>query len=534
MTGTALERAPSAGAPAAYIDFDELHRRALVLAKAHQVIPKPFHDNAEAIVFVGMRGAELGFSLGYAIENIDVIEGRAVPNAQARLTRLRALGHEARFTESTPERATLRARRRENRDDPDAWVTFTYTIEDAIRAELAVMWVERKYRRDGDRYDRTEKYIVGDVVNGLNPELVAKATAAAEADAEARREAGNAQAAPNLWVKREVDAGRVKSKDNWRKDPGSMLRARCATNVCRMEFSDVMAGAGIDLYDAEEQGFDLDDEVAEGEVVGAGGPDAGDGPADVVDGEVLEDAEEAPLEEEPPDAVPTKEQVPEPQGDTPPHDTKSDGGTDSGPSDEGPKDEPARPLAQQIAIQANRAGVVRGEVILAVTNGRTSSGREVTPEEGAAVLQAIEAIARGDVALGETTIDDEDFGGERKIPALLNVVAKDKARPAPEPKGDPPKAKPVAPPAPGPPAPAKEPETPAIPDGEEDKWDGAQWRAFLTARDVKVRDLIRQAVKEAKELGVAPPANLEALKGQQSLCALLRGWVEELAESRAS
>lgn len=419
MPGTALERhVPTrhlpAGAAPAQVDFRELCLRANVLAKAHTVIPKAFHDNPQAIVFVGMRGGELGFSLGYSIENIDIIEGKAVPNAQARLTIIRREKHDARWGTCNASEATIRVRRKEYRDDPDAWVTYTYTIEDAIRAELATLWVERKYRKDGDRYDRTEKYVVGDVVNGLNPDLVDAATAAAEADFAARLEDDSVKtkpSKPNLWVQREVAAGRIKSKDNWRKDPPAMLRARCITTVSRMEFSDVMAGHAIDPYEepADERGITEDDELGQdfGEQIAraAAAPKVDDSQIDVdaiyaehgVEDAVLVDPSDKGGE----DDAPAPETGPgggggEPEGDPPaPKEAPPADATDEPwPPDLPPEAEAAdEPLVdnnwvQRFAITCRQAGLSdeeRHALVHQATAGRVASGKQVRVSEIPAV-----------------------------------------------------------------------------------------------------------------------------------------------------
>lgn len=260
--GSALARTKPhhvpAGAAAQDLDFAEMLARARILAKSG-LVPKALQENPEGIVLVGMRGAELGFSFGYSLENLDVIEGKAVPNAQARLTLLRLHGHEARFTESSSERATIRVRRKEYRDDPDAWVTFTYTIEDARRAELAVIWVEEWRTPPGGDRKKGMKYVIGDD-RGLDPAKV--------------------EAAP-AWAKKLIDAGpdAYRSKDNWRKDPASMLRAACVRHVTKMEFSDVMAGLGVDLVAAA---WDFDNDVDEVVDV-TPEPTAPDGPEEELD-----------------------------------------------------------------------------------------------------------------------------------------------------------------------------------------------------------------------------------------------------------
>ncbi|MCP4348673.1 MAG: hypothetical protein GY795_24610 [Desulfobacterales bacterium] len=60
--------------------------------------------------------------------------------------------------------------------------------------------------------------------------------------------------------------GGRKPKDNWTNYPKAMLRARCISDVARMEFSDVLLGA---TYTPEELGADVDADTGEPIKVGA-------------------------------------------------------------------------------------------------------------------------------------------------------------------------------------------------------------------------------------------------------------------------
>lgn len=81
--------------------------------------------------------------------------------------------------------------------------------------------------------------------------------------------------------------------------------------------------------------------------------------------------------------------------------TRQVGGADNASAEAPPATEPARPLAQQIAMQADKAGVDRHHVILAVTDGAKSSAKAVDAEEGELVLLAIADLAAGKLALVE-------------------------------------------------------------------------------------------------------------------------------------
>lgn len=231
MTGQDVDLVP-AGAPAGQLDFAEMMRRAAVLAKT-ELVPKPLQGKPEAIVVIGVWGAEHGVPLMTAIQEVHVIENRPSPSAQLRLALIRRAGHEARFLDTDSTKAVLRARRREYRGDPDAWVTVTYTIDDARRAGLLDRWVEQWVER------RKQIWKIGDDLEW------ADITAAPE------------------WVHSAVAGGDIRMKDNWAKYPADMLRARAASVMSRMEFSDVLAALDAGDYTAEELGVDIGQDVDE-------------------------------------------------------------------------------------------------------------------------------------------------------------------------------------------------------------------------------------------------------------------------------
>lgn len=222
----------AAGVPAAQLDFAEMMRRAAVLAKT-ELVPKPLQGKPEAIVVIGVWGAEHGVPLMTAIQEVHVIENRPSPSAQLRLALIRRAGHEARFLDTDSTKAVLRARRREYRNDPDAWVTVTYTIDDARKAGLLDRWVERWVER------RKQTWKIGDDLEW------ADITGAPE------------------WVPEAVAGGDIRMKDNWAKYPADMLRARAASVMSRMEFSDVLAALDIEPLTPEELGVDIGQDVDE-------------------------------------------------------------------------------------------------------------------------------------------------------------------------------------------------------------------------------------------------------------------------------
>lgn len=143
MTGREVDRIP-AGAPPAALDFGEMLRRAQVLANSG-LVPSALRGKPEAVALVGARGAELGVPFVTSLSEIHVIEGRPTPSAQLRIAIFRRAGHEVRFPTSTSSRCVIRGRRKEDRDDPDAWTEVEWTIEDAQRAGLTNKDVWKRY-----------------------------------------------------------------------------------------------------------------------------------------------------------------------------------------------------------------------------------------------------------------------------------------------------------------------------------------------------------------------------------------------------
>lgn len=244
-----------AGMPSGFLDLEEALVAAEKIAQSGMV-PRNY-QNPAAVLRTGMKGQSMGIGFWEAIDLIDPIDNRPVPNAQCRLGHIRRRGHEAEFVfeECDRDKATIRGRRREDRNRPDGWKTVVYTIEEAEEAGLLDEWVERKYKLQGDKFDRTEKLVLRRTDTGYEP---------AQLGAEM----------PD-WAATEVKAGRVKRKDNWYKARPAMLRARAASTLYRMHFSDLMFAADVDPYTAEEMGRDVgsdtdepvDEDIVDAEIV---------------------------------------------------------------------------------------------------------------------------------------------------------------------------------------------------------------------------------------------------------------------------
>jgi hypothetical protein len=90
----------------------------------------------KATVFAVIRyGAEVfGYPGPVALGKVDVIEGRLEPRYDALMGRMLDAGHQVRTVEMSATRAALRVRRADEINDPDAWQTFEFTLDEAKAA----------------------------------------------------------------------------------------------------------------------------------------------------------------------------------------------------------------------------------------------------------------------------------------------------------------------------------------------------------------------------------------------------------------
>lgn len=471
----------------------ELYARAELLAKS-KLVPKALENNPDGIFLIGSMGAELGVSLVQSLSEIHVIEGRPSPSAQLRLSLIRRHGHEARFVETSDEKAVITGRRSEDFNDPNGWVTVSWTIEQARKAGLVDRWVERKVRNQGDQYPRTEKFVVGDD-RGIFDEA-------------RRRELGLPVALPE-WAAAELEAGKVKTKDNWQKYPADMLRARAASALFRMHFGDVALAAGVDDLTPEERGIDTRLDVDE--TAHEHDPDD-----DIVDGEIV-----AP-------------------GDAPPE------GSASAPRFTGP---------QAIAIALGEKGIkdrdTKLRLVSKIVDREIGSTKDLTVDEITFVLRTVDYCAPGELEelLLETERPEERAAvdqtpADRPPPDVVEDQADEEDTPElvadePEPAAEELDLEEPAPvdeetESPGPrqndpPAPPRD-----DPTGAPTSWSSVAWRSFLSARSVKVTELLKEAQRLAREDGEDVPTTLEALTScSSSLLDMLVGFVEDLAQQRA-
>lgn len=465
--GGAIERFVAAGSSPAAMDWDEMYRRAQVLAKS-ELVPVALRDKPESIVLVGALGAELGVPFITALSDIHVIEGRAAPSAQLRLALVRRYGHDYRWLETTEDRAVVEGRRH----GETHWTRVEWTRAMAERAGLLDQWVTwwEKDNNGRGRWRPKGKFVLG-----------------------------SAEHVPD-WAQKAIREGKVQRRENWYRYPADMLRARAASTLCRMVFSDVMFSLGLAATTAEESGLDVDHDVEPAHDDGAApapGPPAED---DVVDAELVGDDDyddPGPVydvaEPEPDVGKGGDQEIKDPEPGTP---VGEDDDVDHEPPP-APADEAAeRPLAQQIAMQASAAGLDRAAVISACTAGAKASARAVTPAEGSAVLQAIAAIRDGRLVL-----EEHDDGWRLSEPSAQSA--------APTPA--------AAPPAPG----AGGSRGPV----DAGQWDADAWRKVLADRRIKAAAFIAAARAEARRLSVTNPDSLDDVVASPALARAMGEWL---------
>lgn len=296
------------------------------------------------------------------------------------------------------------------------------------------------------------------------------------------RRSGSDNVVKVTWTIDMAKAANLTSKTTWRAYPRQLLLARATGELCRLLFPDVLRGVA---YTVEElQDGLLGDEPAP----------AGDSGEPKTQTRKAAPTKKAAAKQAAP-ALPAPPTAPAP----PPPLPGEDGFDD--PTGAPANSDDVKKRAQQIAMRCQDAGLDddgRHHLIEVVTNGRVSSAKEVTAEEGADVLQAAREIVEGRLQLVEG-----DSGWQL-------IAVEDATGDEAEVDGG-------------------EPDV-----TEADRWSGEQWRAYLRAKGVKVSETIREAQRLAGEAGEEPPVSLESLTGRRGLCGLVVGFVEDLAEQRGS
>jgi len=292
------------------------------------------------------------------------------------------------------------------------------------------------------------------------------------------------------WTMDDAKKAGLGNKQNWTKYPRAMLAARATTELCRLIFADVIAGISYSMEELED-GDVLD---APADSNGTQSPTPTRRKASAPRRSRTKDTEgpPSPSSGPPPPPLPGEDEPDAPTAAAgPPPGPASRPGWPGSP----PPAAKSMPIDQEIAMRAREAGVDHHLVVEAVTCGLKKSAKDLTGEEGAAVLAEVHAIGEGHrriVAGNPPTIEDTDDIEDAEV--------------VPD----------------GPPLPGEElPADPA-------EWDGDQWRTFLGVKGVRASDVIREAHKLAREEGNDPPTSLNQI-AKSGLAARLRDFVEELA-----
>lgn len=269
------------------------------------------------------------------------------------------------------------------------------------------------------------------------------------------------------WTMDDAKKAGLEGRQNWRKYPRAMLKARASAEICRDTFPDVLGGIAYAIEELDD-GLEIDDAPAE-----AGAP-------------ATRTARKAPARQTRKAPAPAaKATPPAPAADTPPLPGEDgyEAGADTIEDDEAGRQ---RRRSQMVIIKAKEAGLTedqRHELIGQVTNGRTTSSMDVTSAEATDVAAILDSIKAGADTIEEVLAIDAE------------IVETAEPDPTPEPV-----------------AAAPTGDAPTDVDG---------WRAELTARGIRMREVIGWAAEEAGHLNTDPPGNLAQLVESPEVAALV-------------
>jgi hypothetical protein len=115
--------------------IEEAQESAKILANS-TFVPAGLRGKPAEIYAAVLYGGEIGLGQMQALNSLNVIDGRVTLSAEAMLALAVAHGHQVRIKHSDNERCVVMGRRSEDRDDKDAWQTFTFAVADAQAAGL--------------------------------------------------------------------------------------------------------------------------------------------------------------------------------------------------------------------------------------------------------------------------------------------------------------------------------------------------------------------------------------------------------------
>ncbi|MCL1922803.1 MAG: hypothetical protein FWG15_02890 [Propionibacteriaceae bacterium] len=164
MTSTDLDRIDS------WADVLPQSKELAELVCQSDFVPKDMRGNVGKVFAAVMTGRELGMSPMNSLQSFAVINGRASLMAEAMRGLILRDGHQIRVVASGAEKCTIKGRRKEDKDDPDAWQSFTFTLMEAKTAGLTGRDVWQKYPADmllARATTRMAKAVFSDVIHGL-------------------------------------------------------------------------------------------------------------------------------------------------------------------------------------------------------------------------------------------------------------------------------------------------------------------------------------------------------------------------------
>ena len=107
-------------------------------------VPGAYRGKAADVFAAILYGNEIGLAQMQALNSIHMIDGKASLAAEAMLALVRQAGHQIRFIKSDATTCVVKGRRVEDKDDPDGWQQFSFTIAEAQAAGLTVKKLSRK------------------------------------------------------------------------------------------------------------------------------------------------------------------------------------------------------------------------------------------------------------------------------------------------------------------------------------------------------------------------------------------------------
>lgn len=286
MTGAALERVEQRTTVAPWdermLRTIEFQGRAIATLDPRCKAIKNAEERRETGIALATALVSLGLPANFANAQLfHLIPGQApYLSAQGVIATLQVHGYEL-DVDTNGDRAIVRGRRLGERSHR----TVTYTRDEAVASGAFDTWVER-WIQDGDR-KRPERVVVardGEVRNRPLPE----------------------------WAQRELDAGRVKSKDAWFSYTPDMLANRASRRWGKRHGGDAMAG--VDVWSAlgdddDDAGGDVIEHVPRRGHVTQPADDDDDG---IVDAEVVADEPSTPVSDFERDLDTAAQPVPKP------------------------------------------------------------------------------------------------------------------------------------------------------------------------------------------------------------------------------